>query len=277
MLEAKRRVQVWHGQRFRTSSEWRERLAALGIAEDQDWMALAKGELASSSRVTRCFRMHLPDGESLYFKRYVYPPAKLLEFWLRPSKAVVEVFGLAQLRRLGIPTLEAVALGEVRFLGMLRGACLVTRGISNSCGLDIFAREIWDPMAEPERSRVLREISGKLAEQLRQAHRVRFFHHDLKWRNILIQPDGQGGYTPIWIDCPRADFRRLRWRRGVMVDLSGLGRLALSYCSLHARYRFLRSYLGNQATKGEVKRLYRRIQAHQARRPVTPVQLPPRG
>jgi hypothetical protein len=276
MLNVKRRLQVLHGRRFQAHPVWRERLAALGIADDLEWLTLNRGELVSGSNVTRCFRIRLSDGETLYFKRYVYPLRKLLEFWLRPSKAAVEAFGFAQLSRIGIPTLDTLALGELRFLGMLRAACVVTRGIPESQGLDRFAREVWFPMKEPGRTRVCREISDRLAEQLRRAHAARFFHHDLKWRNILIQSDGEGSYTPIWIDCPRADIHRLRWRRGITVDLSGLGRLALSYCNQYGRYRFLRSYLGTQATRQEVKRLYHRVRAHQARRPVTLLQLPGR-
>ena len=277
MLDVARRMQVFHGRRFRVLPEWRAPLAALGLAPDRDWMTLSQGELVSRSPSTRCFRIPLPDGESLYFKRYVYAPEKLLEFWLRPSKAVVEAFGFARLQRLGIPTLEVLAFGEVRFLGMLRGAFVVTRGVSHSQGMDSFAEKIWYPMPSSERGRVYQEISGRLVEQLRRAHAGRFFHHDLKWRNILIQADGQGGYTPIWIDCPRARIQRLRWRRGATVDLSGLGRLALSYCTLQQRYRFLRRYLGKAADKEEVKRLYRRIQAHQARRPVSLLHLPHRN
>lgn len=257
--------------------EWRSRLAALGIAENGSWMGLSLGELVSRSPSTRCFRIALPDGESLYFKRYVYAPRKLLEFWLRPSKAAVEAFGFNRLQRLGIPSLEVLAFGELRFLGMLRGAFLVTRGVPHSQSMDSFAENVWHPMPPSERKRVYGEISGKLVEQVRRAHQGRFFHHDLKWRNILIQTDQQGSHTPIWIDCPRARVQRLRWRRGVMVDLSGLGRLALSYCTLRQRYGFVRRYLGEEADKEDAKRLYRRIQAHQARRPVTVLRLPQRN
>ena len=267
---------VFHGQRLQVVSAWRERLGALGIAADSGWMALSRGELVSRSPSTRCYRIPLGDGENVYFKRYVYAPRKLLEFWLRPSKAVVEAFGFARLRALGIPSLEVLALGEVRRFGMLRAACVVTRGVPHSRTLEQFAREQWYPLPEPERSRVYREIAARLLEQVRRAHRAGFFHHDLKWRNILIQR-GDCGYTPVWIDCPRAFQRRRRLRRGAVVDLSGLARLALSYLTLYERYRFLRGYLGPGAAPGQVKRLFRQVQAHLERRPPKPLQLPPGG
>jgi hypothetical protein len=266
---------VFQGRRLRVLAAWRERLRDLGIGEDSGWIALSRGELVSRSPSTRCYRIALGNGESVYFKRYVYPPRKLLEFWLRPSKAVVEAFGFARLRGLGIPSLDVLALGEVRRFGLLRAACVVTRGIPNSRTLEQFAREHWYWLPEPERRRVQREISQRLLQQLRRAHEAGFFHHDLKWRNILIH-EGEQGFTPVWIDCPRAFQRRFGGRRGAVVDLSCLARLALGYLSLYDRYRFLRGYLGPGADPAEVKRLFRLVQARLERRPPRPLQLPPR-
>ena len=266
MLNTDRRIQVFHGRSFHVLPEWRERLAEIGIAEGTDWPRLAVGRLVSRSPSTRCFEIPLEAGGKVFFKRYVYPPRKWLEFWLRPSKAAVEAFGYARLRQLGVPTLETLALGEVRSFGMLKGTFLVTRGVPNTTDMEAFARDFWRPMEARARRRVYEEISTKLLQQVRRAHGADFFHHDLKWRNILIRQDTDS-YTPLWIDCPRARYQHLRRRRGVMVDLSGLARLALSYCSLYDRYRFLRRYLGPDADRRETKRLFRRIQAHLARRP----------
>jgi hypothetical protein len=267
---------VFQGRRLRVLMAWRERLRDLGIGEDLGWITLSRGELVSRSPSTRCFRIPVGAGDSVYFKRYVYAPRKLMEFWMRPSKAVVEAFGFGRLRDLGIPSLEVLALGEVRSFGVLRAACVVTRGIPRSRTLEQFAREHWYWLPEAERRRVYGEISGRLLEQLRRAHRAGFFHHDLKWRNILIHEDEQG-FTPVWIDCPRAFERRLWRNRGVVVDLSCLARLAVGYLSLYDRYRFLRGYLGPDAEPGRVKRLFRQVQAHLERRPPRPLKLPPRG
>mgnify|MGYP000494157735 CR=1 FL=1 len=69
-------------------------------------------------------------------------------------------------------------------------------------------------------------------------------------------------------------LRRFRRRRGVVVDLSCLARLALGYLSLYDRYRFVRGYLGPGADPVQVKRLFRQVQAHLERRPPRPLQLP---
>ncbi len=77
----------------------------------------------------------------------------------------------------------------------------------------------------------------------------------------------EGGYRTVWIDCPRAAFMHLRPRRGALVDLGGLSRLALSYLSVYERARWLRDYLGRERETHAVKRLYRRVQAYVDRRP----------
>ncbi len=275
-IDLRRSMQTLHGLRFRVLPRWREPLDEIGIRADRGWVELSPGTLASRSPSTRCFRVTLRGGEVVYFKRYVYPPRKWLEFFLRPGKAAVETFGYACLQELGIPSLEVIAFGELRTLGMLRAAFLVTREIEDSRDLAAFAREVWYPLAADQRSRLYAEIAQQLAEQLRRAHAARFFHHDLKWRNLLIQRVA-GRYTPVWIDCPRADVKRLRWRRGVIVDLSALARLALSYLNPRERYRFLRRYLGPGAPRGQAKQLFRKVEAHLARRPPRKLDLPPRA
>jgi len=266
MIETGRRLQVFHGRRYVWARGWKARLAQIGIAEDDRWIDLEPGELMSRSPATRSFRVGLPDGETVYFKRYVYTPRYWLEFWLRPGKAAVEVFGLARLSALGIEAPEVVALGEKRWLGMLLATFLVTREVRDARGLVDFAEERLMPARGTERRAVFLMVARPLVEQLRRAHAARFFHHDLKWRNILIREDA-AGVVPVWIDCPRGDVKRIRWRRGVVGDLSALARVALSLCTVRERWRFLRMYCGPHATRGQIKALWGRVAAHLARRP----------
>jgi hypothetical protein len=102
--------------------------------------------------------------------------------------------------------------------------------------------------------------------QLQKAHANRLFHHDLKWRNILIQSDG-GRYIPVWIDAPRASRMFLRNGRGVVADLSCLARIAVTLLSSYDRMRFIWRYLGDGREPGDAKRLYRKVAAHLGRRP----------
>lgn len=270
MITLVRMVQVFHGWRFRVEPAWKERLAAIGIAEDKDWTRVIGDRLMSSSPATKCYRTTLPDGGTVFFKRYVYPKKFWLEFWMRPGKAAVETWAYRHLHALGIPTLEVVAFGERRILGMLIATFLVTREVPETQTLIAFATGTWSGMPGSERRRVYHEIAGQLVAQLRTAHRGRFFHHDLKWRNILVRRDGER-YMPVWIDAPRASRMPLRRGRGVMVDLSGLARPAIFLLSKFDRMRFIWRYLEGKRRPGDAKRLYRKVARHLERRPPPPL------
>ena len=275
MITLARHVQVFHGQKFLVDPAWRERLAALNIAPDRGWSQAVGDGLVSTSPSTKCYRMVLPEGGTVYFKRYTYPLKKLLEFWLRPGKCAVEAWAYGRLHELGIPSLDVVAFAERRVLGMLVATCIVTREVPDTQELGKFALNSWYQMPEPERGQVYSEIASQLVEQLRKAHRGNFFHHDLKWRNILVQ-HRNGHYTTVWIDAPRASAMRFRRRRGVVVDLSGLARYAVSLLSKYDRMRFVWRYLEGERRPGDAKRLYREVAQHLDRRPPRPLKLPPR-
>ncbi len=121
-------------------------------------------------------------------------------------------------------------------------------------------------LPQAERSRVYREISTEIIGQLQRAHRKRFFHFDLKWRNILVHRDAGGHYRCTWIDCPRGRYMHLRPGRGQVVDLSSLARLALSYLSRTQRLRFIYAYLGERASRQRARRLFRKVDRHLSRR-----------
>lgn len=270
-----RRFQIFHGEYFEVNESWKAALEAAEIKGGKHWIKAVGDELVSFSPSGLCFRHQLKDGRAVYFKRYVYRKKKWLEFWMRSGKAGVEVFAYQQLVKLGIPTIEPVAYGEYRRFGMLLATCIVTPEVPDTVDLSKFAVDTWYLMQEPQRSDVYREIAGKLVEQIRTAHAANFFHHDLKWRNILIQHDSSG-YTPVWMDAPRANIQNLRRNRGVMVDFSGLARMAVSMLSVYDRMRFICRYLGKNRKPGEAKRLFEVVADHLSRHPPKPLKLPDR-
>ncbi len=268
-----RRVHCMQGEVVQVDEDWREALAELGVGPGLDWSGVVGDQLVSSSPATKCYRTKLADGRVVYFKRYVYPKKKWLEFWMRPGKAAVEFWAYKRLQQLAISTLDVVAFGERRFLGMLLATFVLTPEVPDTVELERFARETWCYLPRAERQRIYREISGQLLAQIRVAHNGRFFHHDLKWRNILLQKK-QGHYSPVWIDAPRASRMRWRTRRGIVADLSGLARIASSLFSNYEMMRFLCRYLGPQRRPGEAKRLFRDVAAHLGRRKPKPINLP---
>jgi hypothetical protein len=275
MIDLARRIQLFSGRKFLVEAAYARQLGELGIHADMDWVNYSAGELVSDSPTTRCRRITAADGADFYFKRYICPFQRGIQFWMRPGKGAVEVWAYRQLRELGIPTLDIVAFGEERVLGVLKSNFLISRAVPNSQDLDHFSLNSWYQMPEPKRRQVYNEIANSLVAQTRRAHQGRFFHHDLKWRNILVRTE-DGHYSTVWIDAPRASRMRLRATRGAIVDLAGLARIALSLLSVYDRMRFIWRYLGEGRRPGDSKRLYRKVAANLSRRPPDPIQLPAR-
>lgn len=265
MIFVTRSVQVFHGMIFASDPAWQEMLERIGISRELSWDKLSVGERVSGSPHSSCYRIELDNGEVVYFKRYVYPAKRWFEFMLRPSKAAVEAWAYFTLKQLDIPTLDVIAFGERRILGSLASTFIVTREVPDTQDLSRYGPDIWCHLPEEERKRVYQDVSRQLIKQMQKAHAANFFHHDLKWRNILLQKR-EDGFVPVWIDAPRASRMRLRHHRGVVVDLSGLARVAISLLSKYDRMRFVCRYLGNTRKPGEASRVYRDVACHLGRR-----------
>lgn len=268
-----RKLHRLHGALFEIDHEWAAPLATIGLHADTDWTRYVGSELVSQSlMVTRCYRCDLDDGRTVFFKRYIYPRSRWREFWLRPAKSAVEYWAYSRLAALGIPTLHVVAFAEQRRWAALSGGCIVTEGIPDTLDLETFVRTVWCRWPRARRRESARAIGETILRQARVAHAGGFFHHDLKWRNLLINTKGDPD-SVVWIDAPRASRMRLRHRRGVVTDLSGLARIAISVFSRAECMRFLRLYLGEEADRTQRKRLFRSIHNHLSRRLPVPVEL----
>ena len=269
--DSKPKLVVFNGEVRFIAPTWSRRLNKLGFTPQSDWAGMNSGTCVSESEITNCFRIELGDGHSVFFKRYTYPQKKQSRYWMRASKAQVEMFGYQQLRKLEIPTLKVIAFGESRSFGRLKAAYIITEGIDGSMDLQQFAREVWLKLAKPERSQIYLKLRTQLFEQLNRAHQAKFFHQDLHWRNILVSQN-EGEYKTTWIDCPRAAYRNLpiNAKHGQMVDLSCLGRRSLDYLSRSERYRALSVYLQMNNQGWTIRSLFKEIQAHHKRSPNPP-------
>ena len=274
MIPTRRSAHCFHGEKIWYEDGWQEALEETGIAVSDNWARLCPGEFISGgSPITNCYRVELSNGEAVYFKRYVYDLPRL-QFWMMPSKAAVEIFSYDYMRRHGMEVPDVVAYGEQRHRGTLFAAFIVTKEISETINLLQFARDQWFAMKEPERSVTYDQISQRICTQVRDMHAAGFVHHDLKWKNILLRHDSDG-WQPIWIDSPRGAHVRLRKRRSIIIELGRLGRLAGNYLSTKQQLRWLHDYLGERASKKEVKRLYYEVKDYlDRRRPPHDYELP---
>jgi tRNA A-37 threonylcarbamoyl transferase component Bud32 len=270
---AQRKVHIWHGEVFNVDDDWRFSLAERGISAEVDWARFAGDVLVSTAPSTKCYRCELAQQRTVYFKCYVYRKRGLHKHLARPAKSAVEFWAYSRLRELQIPTLEVVAFAERRLFGRLLAGCIVTNAIHDSIDLEDFALTIWCHWPRARRMGTARAIAATLLKQARTAHLSGFFHHDLKWRNILVNRAGEPG-SLVWIDAPRASRMRWRERRGVITDLSGLARIAISLFSRFELMRFLHLYLGEGGSSADAKKLFRQVQRHLGRRMPQPVDPP---
>jgi len=266
MIPYRRRQLTLHGRCLYIALGWEETCKELGITRDSDWLSISSTELLSISRVgSCCYKLRVADGTSVYFKRYLYPVGRYKTF-LQPSKAAIENFGFNVLKKIGIPAPEVIALGESRRFGILDYAIIITKEIKSTMSLEEFAETQWINMPADEKQTSYCQISGSLIHQLRKAHKYKFYHYDLKWRNILIRSNNDT-FETVWIDCPRARISIFRSRRNVIVDISSLARLCTRYFSKTEQLRMLNRYStdGRNLMRAVSIRLSKREPRHQKR------------
>ncbi len=265
-MKIQRRFYIFHGDYFDYQRHWQKKLADIGLGVMGQWQTLTIGRMAAGSTITNCFEISLATGEVVFFKRYVWRSFQPSLFLL-PSKPAIEMLGMWQLQQLNIPSLDVLAYGEQRYLGYLTSAFIVTKAIPNSQDLETFAIEQF-ANGQQNHSALVYQLANQLLSQVAQAHKARFFHYDLKWRNILIQfSEADDNYKLYWIDCPRSRHHHWRWKRGIIVDLSALSRLAVKYFSVYQRYRLLKLYLKYSKDNLEATWLFKKVTAHLIRRP----------
>ena len=267
-LSDKRRPCHFHGNRLYFAPGWQEKLEEIGLVQGSRWDKLEPGERVTRSKRTNAYKVTLRSGEIVYFKRYLLF-GKPFKFYLRPSETAVEVFSYKEMAKLGIPIAEPVALGEIRRFGSLFAACIVTKEIPETMTLKEYAIHEWTFLSPQQRQEVFLTISATICRHLRTMHAAGFFHFDPKWRNILIRKNPSEKIEGIWwIDSPRGKILPA-WRseHGIVHDLAGLSRLALSFLSRSQRLRFLYAYCGPGTTRKEINNLTEKINQHLQRNP----------
>lgn len=175
------------------------------------------------------------DGVRYYVKRYWGAGKGLRRFIGRP-RVKAEWQNLSHFAKWGIPTAPIVARGlERRGFAFARGA-LITRELSNTVDLAVMARQRDSRLGDPD---WVERISRQLASHTRLMHDHHFTHNDLKWRNLLVDEEGQ----LFFIDCPTGSFWRgplLRYR--IIKDLACLDKVAKRVLSRTQRLRFYLQY-----------------------------------
>ena len=124
---------------------------------------------------------------------------------------------------------------ERRGGAFLRGA-LITRELEQTDDLALLAANHDARLRDP---RWVQEVSLQLARSTRAMHDRGFAHNDLKWRNLLVDPQRR----LYLIDCPTGAFWRGPFlQRRIIKDLACLDKVAKYQLSRTQRLWFYLQY-----------------------------------
>jgi len=210
-----------------------------------------EGERLTQDPLSEVIRVELNDVR-YYVKRYTGAGKGLRRFLGRP-RVKAEWQNLMLFRRWGIPTAPIVAYGLERRSGaFLRGA-LVTRELEQTDDLAMLATTHDARLRDP---RWVQEVSLQLARSTRAMHERGFAHNDLKWRNLLVDPQRR----LYLIDCPTGAFWRGPFlQRRIIKDLACLDKVAKYQLTRTQRLRFYLQYCQRKRLVAQDKPRIRQI------------------
>ncbi|MDR3323984.1 MAG: lipopolysaccharide kinase InaA family protein [Zoogloeaceae bacterium] len=176
----------------------------------------------------------------------------LLAYLPRP-RVKAEWQNLKQFGKWGIPIPEIVACGMERRYGAFWRGALITRELPATEDLATLARRHDPRLSDPV---WVAEISQQVATYTRILHAHHFIHNDLKWRNILVDPERR----VYFIDCPWGGYwfgPLLAYR--IVKDLATLDKVAKQHLSNRQRLRFYLQYRQQKRLTPADKDCIRRI------------------
>lgn len=191
-------------------------------------------------------------GVRYYVKRY-WGGGKGLRRYIGRPRVKAEWQNLKSFAKWGVPTAPIVAYGLERCMGTFVRGALITRELENTQDMACMARQKDPCFSDPHWVSV---ISVQLAHATRTLHNHNFAHNDLKWRNLLVNDQGE----LFFIDCPTGSFwwgPLLRYR--VIKDLACLDKVAKYTLSRSQRLRFYLQYCGHKRLSCSDKRRVRKI------------------
>jgi hypothetical protein len=199
-------------------------------------------------------------GVRYYVKRYTGAGKGLRRYVGRP-RVKAEWRNLKLFQRWGIPTAPIVAYGHERHNGSYRRGALITRELEQTEDLALLAATRDGRLKDGS---WVGHVGLQLANATRTMHAHRFAHNDLKWRNLLVDPQR----NLFLIDCPTGAF----WwgpflQRRIVKDLACLDKVAKYQLTRSQRLRFYLQYAQRnrltQADKARVRQILNYFQGRE--------------
>lgn len=197
-----------------------------------------QGERLTQDLLSEVIRIER-NGVRYYVKRYSGAGKGLRRLVGRP-RVKAEWQNLMLFRRWGIPTAPIVAYGLERRDGAFWRGAMITRELEQAEDLALLANTADARLRD---RRWVQDVSLQLARLTRAMHDRGFAHNDLKWRNLLVDPQRR----LYLIDCPTGAFWRGPFlQRRIVKDLACLDKVAKYQLTRTQRLRFYLQYSGHQ-------------------------------
>ncbi|MCA9113965.1 MAG: hypothetical protein KDA79_02690 [Planctomycetaceae bacterium] len=162
------------------------------------WLQNGQAEIVKDGPHRTVYRLSLPSG-AYYLKHFRVADWKArLQNVVRPCRAALEWNAAVQVGLAGINTIEPLAIGVNRQLGLATDSYLLTRSIAGTETLHDFILQDCGGLSRKARIRVRHRIAAELGRMIGRMHRAGLIHHDLHAGNILLQID-PGQFVRLWL------------------------------------------------------------------------------
>ncbi len=192
-------------------------------------------------------------GQAIFIKRFETNSwAEGLIERIRGSRAARSLKGAAILADAGFARPAPIAALETRFAGSVRASFLLSDALGEARPLSLFVDRRLGAARRDFRWR--REVSRRVAGEVRRLHESGLFSSDLQETNLMLER-GRDGLRIYFVDLD--GFRRLgrvSWRRRER-NLIQLDRSAGRFLSRAERLRFLYDYLGGRPARDRARKL----------------------
>lgn len=223
---------------------WFSRIVGPQGLKWKDWESAGCLKIVKDGPLRTVYRVGLEDS-GIFIKHYRVPWIRgKIRQWLRGGKARNEGEKALKLVSTGVATIEPVALGEQRRLGLIFDNFLVTREIPAVEPLDHFLEKTL-PSLHSDRVRLIRRrIAEELARLCARLHERGFLHQDFHPGNLLVRLDHDDHPTLFLIDLDALEIRPVPLGINLIRDnLAQINNYFWSRSSRAERLRFLELYL----------------------------------
>jgi tRNA A-37 threonylcarbamoyl transferase component Bud32 len=207
-------------------------------------------EVVKESKSKRLLRCPVDGtGKFRLVKIYYYPgPWQALKYLFRPSKASRELDLAVRIREKGIPTIVPEQIRDVRKRGLLKESAVLAEYLPEAMNLEELLIRKRGADSRLKR-RIIREY-GKLA---RLIHDRGVYQDDFDPNNILFQKKPGDAFQLYLLDFERTRIIRAFSFRRRIHSLAKLNRMGRNLPPAD-QMRFLKAYLGQRATRQDVRR-----------------------